>query len=33
MSDYNPQSVEGIPESGVERLEQNRQGLYTSDGA
>jgi uncharacterized protein YbjQ (UPF0145 family) len=31
MSDYDPQSLEGIPESGVERLEQNRQGLYTSD--
>ena len=31
MSDYDPKSVEGIPESGVERLEQNRQGLYTSD--
>jgi uncharacterized protein YbjQ (UPF0145 family) len=31
MSDYDPQSLEGIPASGLERLEQNRQGLYTSD--
>jgi uncharacterized protein YbjQ (UPF0145 family) len=31
VTDYDPKSVEGIPESGVERLEQNRQGLYTSD--
>jgi hypothetical protein len=31
MTDYDPKSVEGIPESGVERLEQNREGLYTSD--
>ncbi len=31
MTEYDPKSVEGIPESGVERLEQNRQGLYTSD--
>ena len=31
LSDYDPKSVEGIPGSGVERLEQNRQGLYTSD--
>ena len=31
MTDYDPKSLEGIPESGVERLEQNRQGLYTSD--
>jgi uncharacterized protein YbjQ (UPF0145 family) len=31
MTDYDPKSVEGIPESGVQRLEQNRQGLYTSD--
>ncbi|MDQ6606258.1 MAG: heavy metal-binding domain-containing protein, partial [Actinomycetota bacterium] len=31
MTDYDPQSLEGIPESGRERLEQNRQGLYTSD--
>jgi hypothetical protein len=29
MNDYDPKSLEGIPESGVERLEQNRQGLYT----
>ena len=31
MTDYDPKSLEGIPESGVQRLEQNRQGLYTSD--
>ena len=31
MSDYDPHSLEGIPESGRERLEQNREGLYTSD--
>ncbi|MGN6872113.1 MAG: heavy metal-binding domain-containing protein [Solirubrobacteraceae bacterium] len=31
MTDYDPKSVEGIPESGVQRLEQNREGLYTSD--
>ena len=31
MSEYEPGSLEGIPESGRERLEQNRQGLYTSD--
>ncbi|MGH2876440.1 MAG: heavy metal-binding domain-containing protein, partial [Solirubrobacteraceae bacterium] len=31
MSDYDPTSTEGIPASGVQRLEQNREGLYTSD--
>ncbi len=31
MTDYEPKSLEGIPESGVARLEQNREGLYTSD--
>ena len=31
MTGYDPQSLEGIPESGRERLEQNREGLYTSD--
>src|SRR5579859_2112934 len=31
MTDYDPTSVEGIPESGIERLEQNRAGLFTSD--
>jgi len=31
VTEYDPKSVEGIPESGVQRLEQNRQGLYTSD--
>src|ERR1700742_1457533 len=29
--EYDPTSLEGIPESGRERLEQNREGLYTSD--
>ena len=31
MSDYDPQSVQGIPESGLERLQQNQDGLFTSD--
>jgi uncharacterized protein YbjQ (UPF0145 family) len=31
VSEYEPGSLEGIPESGRERLEQNRHGLYTSD--
>ena len=31
VSEYEAGSLEGIPESGRERLEQNRQGLYTSD--
>jgi len=31
MTAYDPKSLEGVPESGVERLEQNRQGLFTSD--
>jgi uncharacterized protein YbjQ (UPF0145 family) len=31
MSDYDPSSLEGVPEAGRERLEQNREGLYTSD--
>src|ERR1700733_10298071 len=30
-SEYDPKSLEGIPESGQERLAQNRAGLYTSD--
>jgi uncharacterized protein YbjQ (UPF0145 family) len=29
--DYDSKSLEGIPASGLERLEQNRQGLFTSD--
>src|ERR1700749_2353497 len=29
--EYDPTSLEGIPASGRERLEQNREGLYTSD--
>jgi uncharacterized protein YbjQ (UPF0145 family) len=28
---YDPSSLEGIPEAGRARLEQNRQGLFTSD--
>src|SRR5579859_2516843 len=31
MTDQDRNSLEGIPESGVQRLEQNREGLYTSD--
>jgi uncharacterized protein YbjQ (UPF0145 family) len=31
VSEYEAGSLEGVPESGRERLEQNRQGLYTSD--
>jgi uncharacterized protein YbjQ (UPF0145 family) len=31
VTDYDPKSLEGIPEAGRERLEQNREGLYTSD--
>jgi uncharacterized protein YbjQ (UPF0145 family) len=31
MSTYDPRSTEGIPEAGRERLEQNREGLFTSD--
>ena len=30
-NEYDPTSLEGVPESGRERLEQNREGLYTSD--
>jgi uncharacterized protein YbjQ (UPF0145 family) len=28
---YDPGSMEGVPESGRSRLEQNREGLFTSD--
>jgi uncharacterized protein YbjQ (UPF0145 family) len=28
---YDPTSLEGVPEAGRARLEQNRQGLFTSD--
>jgi uncharacterized protein YbjQ (UPF0145 family) len=28
---YDPQSTEGVPEAGRERLRQNRAGLFTSD--
>ena len=31
MTDYDPTSLEGVPETGRERLAQNRSGLYTSD--
>jgi uncharacterized protein YbjQ (UPF0145 family) len=31
MTDYDPASLEGVPETGRERLQQNRAGLYTSD--
>ena len=31
MSDYDPTSLEGVPEAGRERLEQNKRGLFTSD--
>ncbi len=31
MSDYDPTSLEGIPEAGRARLQQNRGGLFTSD--
>ncbi len=28
---YDPESREGLPEHGRERLAQNRRGLFTSD--
>jgi uncharacterized protein YbjQ (UPF0145 family) len=31
MTEYDPGSVDGVPQSGVDRLAQNRDGLYTSD--
>jgi uncharacterized protein YbjQ (UPF0145 family) len=31
MTEYDPGSLEGVPQSGVDRLAQNRDGLYTSD--
>ena len=31
MSDYDPTSMEGVPEAGRARLEQNKRGLFTSD--
>ncbi|HTN25734.1 MAG TPA: heavy metal-binding domain-containing protein [Solirubrobacteraceae bacterium] len=31
MSDYDPTSIEGLPEAGIARLEQNKRGLFTSD--
>jgi len=31
MSAYDPTSMEGIPEAGRGRLEQNKRGLFTSD--
>jgi uncharacterized protein YbjQ (UPF0145 family) len=31
MSTYDPTSLEGVPEAGRARLEQNKRGLFTSD--
>jgi uncharacterized protein YbjQ (UPF0145 family) len=31
MSNYDPTSLEGVPEAGRSRLEQNKRGLFTSD--
>jgi len=31
MSTYDPASLEGVPEAGRARLEQNKKGLFTSD--
>ena len=31
MTDYDPTSLEGVPEAGRARLEQNKRGLFTSD--
>jgi len=31
MSDYDPTSLEGVPDAGRARLEQNKRGLFTSD--
>ena len=31
MSTYDPTSLEGVPEAGRSRLEQNKRGLFTSD--
>ncbi|MEA2298353.1 MAG: hypothetical protein QOF77_1289 [Solirubrobacteraceae bacterium] len=31
MNDYDPTSLEGVPEAGIARLEQNKRGLFTSD--
>jgi uncharacterized protein YbjQ (UPF0145 family) len=31
MSEYDPTSIEGLPEAGIARLEQNKRGLFTSD--
>src|SRR3954454_14853478 len=31
MNEYDPASLEGVPEAGVARLEQNKRGLFTSD--
>ena len=31
MSAYDPTSLEGVPEAGRGRLEQNKRGLFTSD--
>ena len=31
MPDYDPTSMEGVPEAGRARLAQNKRGLFTSD--
>jgi uncharacterized protein YbjQ (UPF0145 family) len=31
MTDYDPTSLEGVPDAGRARLEQNKRGLFTSD--
>jgi uncharacterized protein YbjQ (UPF0145 family) len=31
MNEYDPASLEGVPEAGIARLEQNKRGLFTSD--
>ena len=31
MSSYDPTSLEGVPQAGRSRLEQNKRGLFTSD--
>jgi uncharacterized protein YbjQ (UPF0145 family) len=31
MSDYDPTSLEGVPDAGRKRLQQNKRGLFTSD--
>src|SRR3954447_17476340 len=31
MNEYDPASLEGVPEAGIARLEQNKRGLFPSD--